>query len=82
MANHLPVDAGQVARSAEEMIARHGDSALFEVDKKIKASVCEGFDYVAETWKLIREAIRDTQQLDTTKEGYQMALKKGVFMSE
>lgn len=49
----------QVARAAEEMIAQHGDSALAEADKKIRASVSEGFDHVAETWKLIREAIRD-----------------------
>ena len=82
MANHLPINGEQVARAAEEMIAQHGDSALIEADKKIRASVSEGFDHVAETWKLIREAIRDAQQLDTTKEGYQMALKKGVFMSE
>ncbi len=82
MANHLPVDAGQVARAAEEMIAEHGDSALAEADKKIKASVSEGFDYVAETWKLIREAIRDTQQSDATKERYVKALNKGVFLSE
>jgi hypothetical protein len=82
MANHLPVDAGQVARAAEEMIARHGDSALVEADKKIRASVSEGFDHVAETWKLIREAIRDAQQSDTMAERYKKALKKGVFLSE
>jgi acyl-CoA reductase-like NAD-dependent aldehyde dehydrogenase len=82
LANHLPIDGEQVARAAEEMIAQHGDSALVEADKQIKTRESEGFDAVAETWKLIREAIRDTQQLDATKEGYQMALKKGVFMSE
>ncbi len=82
MAIHLPIDGVQVARAAEEMIAQHGDSALAEADKKIRASVSEGFDHVAETWKLIREAIRDAQQSDTMAERYKKALKKGVFLSE
>ena len=82
MVNHLPIDGKQVARAAEEMIAQHGDSALVEADKQIRTCESEGFDYVAETWKLIREIIRDTQQLDTTAEGYKMALNKGVFLSE
>ena len=82
MANHLPIDGEQVARAAEEMIAQHGDSALVEADKKIRTCESEGFDSVAETWKLIREVIRDTQQLDTTTERYKKALNKGVFLSE
>ncbi len=82
MANHLPIDGEQVRGSAEEAIAQHGNSALVEADEEIRACESEGFDYVAETWKLIREVIRDTQQLDTTTEGYKMALKKGVFLSE
>ncbi len=82
MANHLPIDGEQVARAAEEMIAQHGDSALAEADKQIRTCESEGFDYVAETWRLIREVIRDTQQSDTTKEGYRKALNKGVFLSE
>ncbi len=56
------MDGEQVARAAEEMIAKHGDSALVEADKQIRTCESEGFDYVAETWKLIREVIRDTQQ--------------------
>ena len=82
MANHLPINSEQLARAAEEMIARHGNSASIEVDKRIRTCESEGFDYVAETWKLIREAIRNSQQLDTTAEGYKMALNKGVFLSE
>ncbi len=82
MANHLPIDGEQVARAAEEMIAQHGDSALVEADKQIRTCESEGFDYVAETWKLIREVIRDTQQSDTTTERYKKALNKGVFLSE
>ncbi len=82
MANHLPIDGEQVARAAEEMIAQHGDSALAEADKQIGASESEGFDHVAEAWKLIREVIRDTQQSDTTAERYTKALNKGVFLSE
>ncbi len=82
MANHLPISGEQVARAAEEMIAQHGDSALVEADKQIRTCESEGFDYVAETWKLIREVIRDTQQFDTTTERYERALNKGVFLSE
>jgi hypothetical protein len=82
LANHLPIDGEQVARAAEEMIAQHGDSALVEADKQIRTCESEGFDYVAETWKLIREVIRDTQQSDTTTGGYKTALNKGVFLSE
>ena len=82
MANHLPIDSDQVARAAEEMIAQHGGSALAQADKQIKNSESEGFDHVAETWKLIREVIRDSQQSDRAVEGYRMALNKGVLLSE
>ncbi len=82
MANHLQIDGEQVARAAEEMIAQHGDSALAEADKQIRTCESEGFDYVAETWKLIREVIRQIQQSDQTIGGYRKALKRGVFLSE
>ncbi len=82
MANHLPRNGEQVARAAEEVIAQHGDSALIEADKLIRTCESEGFDYVAETWKLIREVIRDTQQSDTMAERNKKALNKGIFMSE
>ncbi len=80
--NHLPMDREQVARAAKEMIAQHGDFALVQADKQISTCKSEGFDCVAETWKLIREAIRQTQQSATTIEGYRNALKGGVFLSE
>ncbi len=82
LANHLPISGEQVARAAEEMIARHGNSALVEADNQIRTCESEGFDYVAETWKLIREVIRDAQQSDTPTERYKKALNKGVFLSE
>ncbi len=82
MAKHLPINGEQVARAAEEVIAQHGDSALAQADKQIRTCESEGFDSVAETWKLIREVIRDTQQSDTTAERYTKALNKGVFLSE
>ena len=82
MANQLPMNGEQVARAAEEVIAQHGDSALIEADKLIRTCESEGFDYVAETWKLIREVIRDTQQSDTMAERYKKALNKGIFLSE
>ncbi len=76
------MDGGQVARAAKEMIAQHGNSALVEADKQIRTCESEGFDSVAETWKLIREVIRQIQQSDCTTEGYKKALNKGVFLSE
>jgi hypothetical protein len=82
LVDHLPIDGAQIARAAEELIAQHGDSALAQADKQIRSCESEGFDHVAETWKLIREVIRDTQQSNTTTEGYRKALNKGVFLSE
>ncbi len=82
MAKHLPIDTEQVACAAEEMIAKHGDAALARADEQIRTCESKGFDHVAETWKLIREAIRDAQQSDTTAERYKRALNKGVFLSE
>ncbi len=55
------------------MIAQHGDSALVEADKQIRTCEADGFDAVAETWKLIREVIRQIQQSDQTIEGYKIA---------
>jgi len=82
MTNCLPIDGGQVARAAEEMIAQHGESAFAQADKEIRTCESEGFDHVAEAWKLIRRVIRDTQQSDTPTEKSKRALNKGVFLSE
>ena len=91
MAKYLPIDSEQVARAAEEMIAKHGDSALAQADEQIRTCESEGYGHVAqaaetwnvaETWKLIREVVRDAQQSATTTERYNKALNKGVFLSE
>ncbi len=82
MAKHLPIDSEYIVRAGKELIARHGDSALVQVDKQIRICESEGFDSVAEIWKLIREAIRQIQQSDSTIEGYKKALNKGVILSE
>ncbi len=82
MANHLPIDGEQVGRAAEEVIAQHGNYALVKADKEIRICESEGFDSVAETWKLIREVIRQIQQSDQTTEGYKKALSKGVSLSK
>ena len=82
MAKHLPIDSEQVARAAEELIAQHGDSAVAQADKQIRTSESEGFGHVAETWKLILDAIRQIQQSDTTTDKYRKALNKGVLLSE
>ena len=82
LAKPLPIDSEQVARAAEEMIAKHGDAALAQTDRQIRTCESEGFEHVAQTWKLIREVVRDAQQSNTTAEGYQKALNKGVLLSE
>ena len=82
LAKYLPIDSEQVARAAEEMMAMHGDSALAQADKQIRTCESEGYGHVANTWKLIREVVRDAQQSDTTREGYTRALNKGVLLSE
>ncbi len=82
MAKYLPIDSEQVARAAEEMIAKHGDSALAQADEQIINCESEGYGHVAKTWKLIREVVRDAQQSATTTERYNKALNKGVFLSD
>jgi hypothetical protein len=78
----LPLDESQIARAAEEMIAEHGDEALTKANDRINELKSEGFDSIAKTWELIREVIKDLQQLDDQTHGYENALKKGVFLSE
>jgi len=82
LAKHLPIVDECIVRAGKELIAQHGDSALVQADKQISICESEGFDSVAEIWKLIREAIRQIQQSDSTIEGYKKALSKGVFLSE
>ncbi len=82
MTKPLPINGEQVAHAAREVIAQHGDSALIEADKQISAYKSEGFNSVAETWKLIHEAIRQIQQSDATIKGYRNALKGDVLLSE
>jgi len=82
LAKHLPIDGEYIVRAGKELTAQHGVSALVQVDKQISICESEGLDSVAEVWKLIREAIRQTQQFDSTIEGYKKALNKGVFLSE
>jgi hypothetical protein len=82
LAKYLPIDSEQLARAAEEMIAKHGESALAQADEQIRTCQSEGYGHVAETWKLIREVVRDAQQSDTKTERYNRALNKGVFLSE
>ncbi len=78
----LPLDESQIARAAEEMIAEYGNGALTKADERVKELQSEGFDSVAQTWEMIREAIKDVQKPDDKIRGYENALKKGVFLSE
>ncbi len=82
MAKNLPTYSEYIMRAGKELIAQHGDSALVQAEKQIRICESEGFDSVAEDWKLIREAIRQIQQSDSTIEGYKKALNKGVILSE
>jgi len=82
LAKNLPTYSEYIVHAGKELIAQHGDSALVKADKMISICESEGFNSVAEDWKLIREAIRQIQQSDSTIEGYKKALSKGVFLSE
>jgi hypothetical protein len=78
----LPLDETQIARTAEDMIGEYGDEALTKTDDWVKKLNSEGFGSFAKTWECIREVIKDLQQSDNQMRGYEIALKKGVFLSE
>ena len=82
MAKHLVTYSDYIMHASKELIVQHGDSALVQADKQISICESEGFNSAAEDWKLIREAIRKIQQSNSTIEGYNKALKNGVFLSE
>ncbi len=82
MAKHLPTYSEYIVRIGKKLIARHGDSALVQTDKQISICESEGFNSTAEDWKLIREAIRQIQQRNSTIKGYKKTLNGGVFLSE
>ncbi len=65
MISTLPHDETQIARAAENMIRKHGGEALTKADDRAKTSMSEGFDSLARTWELIREVIKDEQEMDT-----------------
>ncbi len=67
MVSALPLDDSEIARAVEEMIAEHGDEALTTADDRVKKLKSEGFDSIAKTWMLIREAIKDEQESDNRR---------------
>ena len=67
MVSALPLDDSEIARAVEEMIAEHGDEALTCADDRAKKLKSEGFDSIAKTWMLIREAIKDEQESDNKR---------------
>ncbi len=62
MVSALPLDESQIARAAEDWIAEYGNEALTKADDQVKKLKSQGFDSVAKTWELIREAIKDEQR--------------------
>jgi len=78
----LPLDETQISHAAENMIRQHGSEALTKADDRVKNLKSQGFDSVAKTWELIREAIKDVQKPDDKIRRYENALKKGLFLSE
>ena len=82
MVSALQPDEGQMAHAAEDMIVEHGDEALTKADYRVKKLKSEGFESVSKTWELIREIIKDKQDLDDRILGYRKALRNGVFLSE
>ena len=67
MVSALPLDDSEIVRAVEEMIAEHGDEALTNADDRVKKLISEGFDSIAKTWMLIREAIKDEQESDNKR---------------
>ncbi len=67
MVSALPLDDSEIARAVEEMIAEHGDEALTCADDRVKKLRSEGFDSIAKTWVLIREAIKDEQESENKR---------------
>jgi hypothetical protein len=67
MTSTWPLDEFQIAGAAEDMIREHGDEALTNADDRIKNLNSEGFESVAKTWMLIREAIKDEQESDNKR---------------
>ena len=67
MVSALPLDDSEIARAVEEMIAEHGDEALTKANDWVKKLNSEGFDSIAKTWMLIREAIKDEQESDNKR---------------
>ncbi len=65
----LPLDESQIARAAEDMIWEYGDEALTKTDDRVKELKFQGFDSLAKTWELIREAIKDMQKSDDNIRG-------------
>ena len=67
MTSTWPLDEFRIADAAEDMIREHGDEALTIADDRIKKLNSEGFKSVANTWELIREAIKDRQESDNKR---------------
>ncbi len=67
MVSALPLDASEIVRAAEEMIAEYGAEALTCADDRVKKLKSEGFDSIAKTWMLIREAIKDEHESDNKR---------------
>ena len=67
MVSALPLDNSQLVRAVEEMIAEYGDDALTKANDRVKKLKSEGFDSIAKTWVLIREAIKDEQESDNKR---------------
>ncbi len=67
MTSTCPLDEFQIADAAEDMIREHGDEALTIADDRVKKLNSEGFKSFANTWELIREAIKDEQESDSKR---------------
>ena len=53
----LPLTSADLERAAEELIADHGDAALEKAEKRVRALRSEGFESMARSWELIRDAV-------------------------
>ncbi len=47
----LPLTSADLERAAEELIADHGDAALEQAEKRVRALRSEGFESMARIWE-------------------------------
>ncbi len=71
----LPLTSADLERVAEELIVEHGEAALEKAEERVRALRSEGFESMARTWELIRDAVLRKQEKSVLRmDSYRTAL--------